>query len=119
MAVSTNPSAPGILLPTGTVLSLRYPGTTTLNLQASAPRQDVLLLQTEIRNASGQVVLPAGTPIIGQFQLSPQGGQFITQAIVLSDRNIPLTAQSELLFTPVLQPNQTLQIKLTDTLKQL
>jgi uncharacterized membrane protein len=117
--VAINTNAPGTTLPAGTVLSLRYPGSTVLNLQASGARQEILVLQTEVRNAAGQVILPAGTPVIGQFQLSGQGRQFVAQAIILADRNIPLAAQSEQLSTLLLQPNQTLQINLTDTLRQL
>ncbi|MCS6813337.1 MAG: AMIN domain-containing protein [Cyanobacteria bacterium] len=115
-AAITTKTTSGTILPSGTVLSVRYPGTTPLNLQTAIGRQDVLLLQTEIRSASGQVIFSAGTPIIGQFQLTSQGGQFITQAIVLADRNIPLMARSEFLPTSIIQPNQTLQISLTDTL---
>lgn len=115
-AAITTKATSGTILPPGTVLSVRYPGTVPLNLQTAIGRQDVLLLQTEIRSASGQVIFSAGTPIVGQFQLTSQGGQFITQAIVLADRNIPLIARSEFLPTSTIQPNQTLQISLTDTL---
>ncbi len=84
-----------LALPSGTLLSLRYSGTTDLKLQGNAPWQEVLLLEQEIRDASGKVVVPAGTPVLGRFETDRNGSRFVTQAIALPSGNIPLVAQSE------------------------
>jgi hypothetical protein len=81
---------PEILLPSGTQLSLRYPGEKVLNLQAYQLRQEVLLLQEDLRDRNNQVIAPAGTPIIGYFETSSTGSRFIAKAIVLRGSNLPL-----------------------------
>lgn len=86
---------PGVLLPAGMTLNLVYPGDTALQLQAGTPRQEVLLLQTDLRDANGQIVIPAGSTVFGRFETSSAGSQFIAQAITLQGRNVPIAAQSE------------------------
>jgi hypothetical protein len=119
---------PEILLPSGTQLSLRYPGEKVLNLQAYQLRQEVLLLQEDLRDRNNQVIAPAGTPVIGYFETSPIGSRFIAKAIVLRGNNLPFDAQSDALTltapeeTPTaqsirqpgtaIQPGQILQVQL-------
>jgi len=119
---------PEILLPSGTQLSLRYPGEKVLNLQAYQLRQEVLLLQEDLRDRNNQVIAPAGTPIIGYFETSSTGSRFIAKAIVLRGSNLPFEAQSDNLeVTPpeetttnqslrqpgtTIQPGQILQVQL-------
>jgi small-conductance mechanosensitive channel len=89
-------SAPkSFLLPKGTVLTLRFPGNTAMNLQSGMPRQEVLLLAADVRDGVGRVIFSAGTPVTGRFETSGAGSRFITQAIALAGRSIPLSAQSE------------------------
>lgn len=89
------PAIPGVLLPAGVTLNLVYPGTVALQLQPGMPRQEVLLLQTDLRDASGQVLIPAGSTVFGRFETTSAGSQFIAQAITLQGRNVPIAAQSE------------------------
>jgi hypothetical protein len=86
-----------VLLPTGTQLKLRYSGSTSLALATNASRQEVLLLQEAIRDRTGKIAVPAQTPVIGRFETTSGGSRFVTQAIALPGRNIPLVAQSDLL----------------------
>lgn len=81
-------------LPAGTPLSLRYPGTASLSLKADNPQQEVLLLQTDVRDESGKVLLPEGSQVIGRFETTSAGSRFIAQAISLRGRNLPLEAES-------------------------
>lgn len=92
-----SPTAPNVLLPTGTTLSLRYPGNTALSLQSDYPQQEVLVLQTDLRDRSGNLLAPAGSLVTGQFETTTAGSQFVTQAIALTGRSLPLIAQSEAL----------------------
>ncbi|MBW4576155.1 MAG: AMIN domain-containing protein [Aphanothece sp. CMT-3BRIN-NPC111] len=86
-----------VLLPAGTLIKLRYPGKNILKLQVEKPIQEVLLLHEEIRDRTGKILAPSGTPIIGRFETDSSGSRFITQAIILGRDNVPLVAQSEIL----------------------
>uniref|UniRef100_A0ACD5GV66 Uncharacterized protein n=1 Tax=Desertifilum tharense IPPAS B-1220 TaxID=1781255 RepID=A0ACD5GV66_9CYAN len=78
-----------LILPSGTLLTLMYPGRVALSLRPGAVRQEVLLLQEEIRDTNGQILIPMGSMVIGRFEMDGQGVRFITQAIGLGDRNLP------------------------------
>ncbi|MFE1746287.1 AMIN domain-containing protein [Coleofasciculus sp. H7-2] len=86
---------PDVLLPSGTPLSLRYPGDKVLTLRDGVSRQEVLLLEEEIRDRTGKLIAPVGTQVIGRFEIDRRGSRFITQAISLGGRNFPLLAQSD------------------------
>lgn len=88
-------SNPTVLLPMGTVLTLSYPGNEALKLETDTPRQEVLLLQTEVRDAAGTIVLPRGSYVIGQFQTDRTGSKFIASAIQVGNRSIPFSGESE------------------------
>lgn len=95
MSASKNPG--DVVLPSGTLLNLRYPGTDTLNLRSTTAQQEVLLLQTEVRDSLGRVLLPVDSLVIGRFETQNAGSRFITQAIAMQGRNVPLRAESEVL----------------------
>jgi hypothetical protein len=85
-----------VLLPAGTELSLLYPGTEALRLSRAKPRrEEVLLLQGGILDSRGNTIVPANTPIIGRFETTNLGSQFVVEAISLNGRNIPLLARSQ------------------------
>lgn len=85
---------PSVLLPLGATLNLVYPGNTVLKLPSGPPLQEVLLLQTEVRDASGNVVFPQGTYVLGRFDTNGNGSKFIAQAIAVGERSIPFAAES-------------------------
>lgn len=88
-------AAADVLLPAGTVLKLRYPREIMLNLSASQPpRQEVLLLAEAVRSSGGDLLLPENTQVVGRFETGSDGSRFITQAMTLQNRNISLNAQS-------------------------
>lgn len=83
-----------VLMPSGTILKLQYPGQTNLTLEPGLPRQEVLLLSEAVRDRAGRVIAPAGSPVIGRFETGSNGSQFIAQAITLQGRNVLLKAES-------------------------
>jgi hypothetical protein len=95
--IAVAPTPPNILLPSGTVLSLRYPGETSLSLESGMPRQEVLLLDQPVRDRNGNLIAEVGTQVVGRFETGSQGSQFIVQAITLQGQNILLEAESETL----------------------
>ena len=92
--ISYNPTS---RLSAGTVLSLRYPGSQALPLQANQPRQEVLVLQNSLRDRAGNLIAPEGTEVLGKFETIGGGSRFIAQAILLKGQNVTIAAQSELL----------------------
>ncbi len=88
-------SVPGLILPAGTMVILSYPGTVNLSLTAGTPRQEVLILQTEVRDGLGNIVFPRGSYVTGQFDTNRQGSRFIAMAISQRDRAIPFAAESD------------------------
>ncbi|PZV13961.1 MAG: hypothetical protein DCF22_09630 [Leptolyngbya sp.] len=88
-------SVPGLVLPAGAMLMLSYPGTVDLSLNAGTPRQEVLILQTEVRDSLGNIVFPRGSYVTGQFDTSREGSKFTAMAISQGDRAIPFAAESD------------------------
>lgn len=105
-----------ILLPSGTVLSLRYPRDTSLRLEAGIPWQEVLVLSQAVRDPSGNILIPEGSQVIGRFEPSLNGSQFIAQAITIQGRNLPLNAMSREVQPVVIQPNQIVEVRVTEDL---
>jgi hypothetical protein len=56
--------------------------------------QEVLLLQTEVRDTTGNVIFPQGTYVLGRFDTNGGGSKFIAQAIAIGEKTIPLAAES-------------------------
>lgn len=109
---------PGAMIPSGTVLRLRYPRLTPTLLRKGIAWQDVLLLEQTLLDATGNVIALEGTPVIGRFEITPQYIRFVTQAIALDDRNIPLQAVSGWVPVPaestavLIHPNQIVNVRL-------
>ena len=119
-AERTSSQSPDILLPAGTQFSVRYAGEFTLTLKANSPLKQVLLLQEDLRDLTGNLIAPADTPVIGHFETNGHGSRFIAQAIARSPQNLPLAAQSNLLTassSATLLPGQVVQIRLITPLR--
>ncbi len=93
--ISPQPSS--TIIPSGTMLRLRYPGQDPLVLTEDTEWQEVLILDAPILNANGHVLVPAGSPVIGRFETRNGNSQFVMQALALQDQNIPLAGESEAL----------------------
>jgi N-acetylmuramoyl-L-alanine amidase len=106
-----------VFLPARTLLNLRYTGEAVLALTPGSQLQEVLLLDSEIRDSSGNVVVPAGTQVIGRFETNLRGSRFIAQGISLFSRNVRLEAESERFSQlSALQPGQIVRVRLKEAL---
>lgn len=119
---SPPPPAAGVseslLLPARSVLSLRYTGEWVLQLEPGRQQQEVLLLEDEIRDSLGNIVVPAGTQVIGRFETNLRGSRFIAQGISLFGRNVRLEAESDRLSQlSALQPGQIVFVRLKEALR--
>ncbi|MEB3358643.1 MAG: AMIN domain-containing protein [Synechococcales bacterium] len=104
------------LIPEGTVLSLRYPREEALRLNTGSSRQDVLVLIRTVRDRDGEIIAPAGTQVIGRFEATAEGVRFISQALALAERNVPMVGQS-VEGVAIVQPNQQIDLRLTESVR--
>jgi hypothetical protein len=81
-------------LPKGTVIPLRYTGQEPLNLPPGNNWQEVLVVTQDVLNSFNQVIIPAGSQVIGHFETDFRGSRFVTQAISLPNQNLMFPARS-------------------------
>ncbi|MGG6295910.1 AMIN domain-containing protein [Leptolyngbya sp. AN02str] len=86
---------PNALVPAGTIMFLRYPGSTPLALTSREEWQEVLLVNSPVYDPYGRLVIPVGSQVIGRFETRSGGRRrFIAQAVTLNNRNILVEAES-------------------------
>lgn len=83
-----------ILLAKGSPIPLRYTGTVPLQVAARENRQEVLIVDEDVKSPQGQVVIPGGSQVIGRFETNWRGSRFVAQAISLGSYNQSLEAKS-------------------------
>lgn len=78
-------------LPSGTRLTVRYTGISSLNVKDGS-RKEMLVLQSAIRDRNGMIIAPEGTTIYGSFE----GGtnQFVAESIMIQGQLVSLIAES-------------------------
>ena len=78
-------------LPSGTRLTVRYTGISSLNVKDGS-RKEMLVLQSAIRDRNGMTIAPEGTTIYGSFE----GGtnQFVAESIMIQGQLVSLIAES-------------------------
>jgi hypothetical protein len=96
---------PGMLGPgslgAGSLVNLRYPGVAPLVLNPNADSEVVaLVVDSSVQDSSGQVLLPKGSVVYGQFQGTRQGNRFVAQSVSWDGRSRPMVAESDLLDGP-------------------
>jgi AMIN domain len=100
----------GVVLPAGTLLSLRYEQPQALKLSSGQRQQGLLTLQSPIVDSQGRLLASAGSMVLGEFITSGEGSQFTTQSLTVANRNLSLLAQSDVLrSTKQVKNNRLLQ----------
>ena len=84
----------GLMLPIGTVLKVRYTGISSVAVKNGEARQEMLVLQTTIRDRSGLVIAPEGTTIYGRFEGGVMNSRFVASAIAIQGQRVALVAES-------------------------
>ena len=89
VTMTTNDGRTG--LPSGTALTVRYTGISSLSVKDGS-RKEMLVLQSAIRDRNGMTIAPEGTTVYGAFE----GGtnRFVAESIVIQGQLISLIAQS-------------------------
>jgi hypothetical protein len=91
----------GIRIPAGTVIPIRYPGVDRLLLAKNEPPIPLTMkVAQNVVTSQGQVLIPAGSDVVGQLRTTPQGVQFVAGELVLPNgRRYPIDAASNLITT--------------------
>ncbi|MEB3336467.1 MAG: hypothetical protein VKJ46_03325 [Leptolyngbyaceae bacterium] len=94
------------MLAAGQTIATHYGGKSQLILQTGETRKLALSLNQDIRNPSGQVVIPADTQIEGEITPVEGGGQFIATRMIINGGAYPFSAKSPTIHD-VKDPQQT------------
>jgi hypothetical protein len=84
-----------VVIPAGTVLPVRFEGAEKIVLATDETLPITLTLDSNVRTSTGQVLIPAGSQIQGEFRPSNGGTQFLAESITPTNSNtLPLNASS-------------------------
>ncbi len=86
-----------LLLRSGDIIAATYDGAEPLFLSPGESSAYSLTLGTAMRDGRGNVVVPAGAVIDGQFQSVSGGTQFISNTVTVNGQTFPLYAQSDII----------------------
>lgn len=88
--------AVGVKIPAGTQIPVRYEGVDRILLaKDEAPIPFTMKVAQNVVTREGQVLIPAGSDVIGTLQTTPRGAQFLARELVLpTGRRIPMQAAS-------------------------
>jgi hypothetical protein len=91
----------GIKIPAGTQIPVRYEGADRILLAKNeAPIPFTMKVAQNVVTSAGQVLIPAGSDVIGTLQTTPQGAQFIAKEIVLPNgKRLAVDATSNFITT--------------------
>ncbi|MBE9102050.1 AMIN domain-containing protein [Vacuolonema iberomarrocanum] len=121
--IAAAPADPLLLIPSGTTLQLRYPGSTPIALEDDQVWQEVLVLAEPIQDEQGNVLLPAGSEILGRFEASRRGSRFIAQAIAIDEQIILFEAESDRVrgdneSPRTIAPNQIIELDVEEDVRR-
>lgn len=121
--IAAAPPDPLLLIPSGTTLQLRYPGSTPIALEDDQVWQEVLVLAEPIQDEQGNVLLPAGSEILGRFEESRRGSRFIAQAIAIDEQIILFEAESDRVrgdddSPRTIAPNQIIELDVEEDVRR-
>lgn len=89
----------GIKIPAGTAIPVRFEGADKVLLAKNEPPTPFRMkIAQNVVTSQGQVLIPAGSDVIGQLITTPNGAQFTAGEIVLPDgKRLPINAASNLI----------------------
>jgi hypothetical protein len=83
-----------LLLRSGDIIAATYRSNESLYLGPGETRPVSLTLDSALRDPRGNLIVPAGAVVEGQFQPVSGGSQFIAQSVTINNQSYPLFAQS-------------------------
>ncbi len=89
-----------VVIPSGTLIPIRYDSSEKIRVAKDEYFPLELNVAANIRDRNGNLLIPAGTKIIGQIQPVEQGSQFVAREMIFDDGQwIPLSATSNVIST--------------------
>jgi hypothetical protein len=87
----------GVKIPAGTAIPVRYEGADKILLAKNEPAIPFTMKAAQnVVTSQGQVLIPAGTDVVGQLKTTAQGVQFVASEFVLPDgKRLAVDATSE------------------------
>ncbi|MDX2230323.1 MAG: S-layer homology domain-containing protein [Leptolyngbyaceae cyanobacterium bins.349] len=97
--VGGNIPTAGVKIPAGTQIPVRYEGADRILLARNeAPIPFTMKVAQNVVTSGGQVLIPAGSDVVGTLQTTPRGAQFLARELVLPNgRRLPMEAASNLI----------------------
>ncbi len=89
----------GVTIPAGTAIPVRFEGADKVLLAKNEPPTPFKMkIAQNVVTSQGQVLIPAGSDVVGQLITTPNGAQFTAGEIVLPDgKRLPVNAASNLI----------------------
>ena len=89
----------GVRIPAGTSIPVRFEGADKILLAKNEPPTPFRMkIAQNVVTSQGQVLIPAGSDVVGQLITTPNGAQFTAGEIVLPDgKRLPINAASSLI----------------------
>ena len=101
---SAQPSS--VVIPAGARIPVRYLGTDKFVVPPTESKPLSLSVAKNIRSANGELLIPAGSEVRGQFVPGNSGAQFIADTLVLPNGSrVAINASSEMVTTRDVQGN--------------
>lgn len=90
-----------VRIPAGTVIPVRYEGADRILLAKNeAPTPFTMRVAQNVVTQQGQVLIPAGSSVVGTLQTTPTGAQFLARELVLPNgTRLPMDAASGIIST--------------------
>ncbi|MDJ0510406.1 MAG: hypothetical protein QNJ64_14295 [Crocosphaera sp.] len=87
----------GIVLPKSTALLVTFPQNTIVDVGQGDSSPIILPLMQDIKSPSGDIIIPANTPISLKVQPYQDGALLVAESIILDGQMIPIHATSSML----------------------
>lgn len=95
---NTDPVARNVTIPAGTTIPLKYIREKILVTQDETLPL-TLTVDRNITTQGGQVIIPAGSEVVGELRSTSSGAQFVAQTLVMNGQQMAISATSDTITT--------------------
>ncbi|HEY9703638.1 MAG TPA: hypothetical protein V6C58_14410, partial [Allocoleopsis sp.] len=87
------------VIPSGTVLPVRYDKAQKIVISPKETVAVTLLTASNVKTSNGYILIPTGTQVVGQLQPAEGGSQFVAKELIFSDGTRKLISASSGIIT--------------------
>ena len=88
-----------VVIPSGTVLPVRYDKAQKIVVSPKETVAVTLLTASNVKTSNGYILIPTGTQVVGQLQPAEGGSQFVAKELIFSDGTRKLISASSGIIT--------------------